>query len=406
MKNQTSRFAPCNRKAIKKKIIFLIPTLSIGGGERVVSELSLNLPNYIKTTFVLFKNEISYPYKGNLICLNLPISNNVFLKTYSFFSALFQLKKIIRKEKADYVISFGNQPNIINILTGGRSLVRVDIFISLLSNDFWGKIYKILVKLFFNKSFQVISVSKAVADDLIKNFGVKKEKIKLIYNPLNIKKIQQLTTEPLENKYKEVFKNPVVINTGRLTKQKSQWHLIRAFKNVKDKIKEAKLVILGKGELETQLKKLIKELNLENDVYFLGWQQNPFKFLAKSRAFVLSSLYEGLPGVILEAMACGLPIISADCKSGPREILAPDTDINHQAQDIEYAENGILTPAFDERFYRAEEPLTRSEKKLSEAMIEILTNKELSDNLIKKSKQRADDFDIKKIIKKWDFLGY
>jgi len=379
-----------------KKIIFLIPTLSIGGGERVVSELSLNLPNYIKTTFVLFKNEVSYPYKGDLICLNLPISNNFFSRIYWFFVGISRFKKTVKKEKPDYVISFSMQADIINVLSNKKSdkktILRIDNFTSAVCKGLEGRIYKIFIKLLFNKSFQIISVSRVAADDLVKNFGIKKEKIKVIYNPLNVEKIQQLMIEPIEDKYQEIFKNPVIINIGRITKQKSQWHLIRAFKNVKDEIKEAKLVILGKGELEPYLKQLIKDLNLENDVHLLGWQENPFKFLAKSKAFVLSSLWEGLPYVILEAMTCGLPIISVDCKSGPREILAPNSDINRAAQDIEYADYGILCPI-------------KNEKKLAQAMIEILTNKKLSDNLIKKSKQRVDHFDIKKIIKKWDFLS-
>ncbi len=380
-----------------KKIIFLIPTLNIGGGERVASEVSLNLPNYIKITFVLFKNEIFYPYKGNLICLNLPISINFLLRIYYFFIGIFRFKKIVKKEKPDYIISFSKQADIINVLSNKKSdkkaILRVDNFMSEVCKGFEGRIYKIFIRFLFNKSFQIISVSQAAVDDLVKNFGIKKEKFKVIYNPLNVKKIQQIMIEPLEDKYKEIFENPVVINIGRLARQKSQKRLIKAFKDVKNEIKNVKLVILGQGCLEQELRQLIKDLNLEKDVYLLTWQENPFKFLAKSKVFVLSSLYEGFGNVIVEAMACSLPIISMDCKAGPREILAPDTDINDQAEDIEYAEYGILTP-----------PL--NEQKLSQAMIEILTNKELSDSLIEKSKQRANDFDTKKIIKDWDFLGY
>jgi len=375
-----------------KKIIFFIPTLNIGGGERIVSELSLNLPDYIERIIVLFKNEISYPYKGKLICLDLPISNNFLLKTYSFFAGLSQLKKILKKEKADYVISFGNQSNIINILAGKKSLIRVEHFIPTI-DDFWERIYGILIKFLFNKSNKIIVVSQKIANNLVENFGVRKEKIKLIYNPIDIKKTQTLANQFIEPKYQEIFKSPVIINIGRITEIKGQWHLIKAFKNVKNKIKETKLVILGKGELEPQLRQLIKDLNLQNDVYLLGWQENPFKFLAKSKLFVLSSLWEALPCSILEAMACGLPVVSVDCKSGPREILAPSTNINQEAKDIECVDYGILTP-----------PL--NEQKLSQAMIEILTNKELSDSLIKRSKQRVKDFDVKKIIKNWEFLGY
>lgn len=379
------------------------------GCGRAVSELVSNLPDCIEKVIVLFKNEISYPHKCRLITLNLSIPNNFFSKIYHHLIGVFRLKKIIKIEKPDYIISFSEHANIINVLSNKKSdqriIIRVGGFTSPFHYGVTGLIYKIIIKLLFNKSFQIISVSKRVADDLIKNFGIKKEKIKVIYNILNIKKIQDLGQQSLEPKYQEIFKNPVIINMGRITELKGQRHLIRAFWEVKNKVKEANLVILGKGDSEKQLKKLIKDLNLENDVYLLGCHKNPFKFLAKSKVFVSSSLWEGLPNVILEAMACGLPIISADCKSGPREILAPDTDVDNQTQDIEYADYGILTPVLDEKFYGAEDPLTKSEKKLSEAIIEVLTNKDLSGSLIKKSKQRAEDFNVKKIIKKWDFLG-
>jgi glycosyltransferase involved in cell wall biosynthesis len=390
-----------------KKIIFLIPTLGVGGGERVVSELSLNLPDSIEKAIVLFKNEVSYPYKGRIISLNLSFSKNPLLKIYYFLTGLFRLKKIIQEENPDYIISLGKLPNFMNILASKKALVRADNFMSAsTSSDFGGRIYGIVIKLFFNKSLKVISVSKRSAKDLVENFGIEEKKIKVIYNPLNVKEIQHLTLEPLEVEYQEIFKKAVIITVGRLMKQKSQWYLIRAFKGVKDKVPEAQLVILGTGKLESELKHITRDLGLERDIHFLSWQQNPFKFLARARAFVLSSLWEGLPYVLLEAMACGLPIISADCKSGPREILAPETNITDKAKDIEYAEYGILTPPFSGKKHKATEPLERSEETLKEAMIKILIDEKLANNLARKSKQRIEDFDIKNIIKEWQFLEH
>lgn len=383
-----------------KKVIFFLPILTMGGGERVASELSLNLPDSIERVIVLFKKLISYPYKGRLICLNVPISNPFFMRIYYFFIAFSRFKKIVNKEKPDYVISFGTPANIINILSNKKTIIRVDNFLSSSSNI----IYKVLVKLFFNRASQIVCVSRASAEDLVKNFGIKENKIRVIYNPLNLEKIQELSAEPLESKYQEIFGKPVVINMGRMSKQKSQWYLIRAFREVKNIIKEAQLVILGDGELQPELKKMVKDLGIENDVHFLGWQTNPFKFLARSKVFVLSSLWEGLPYVVLEAMACGLPIVSADCKSGPREILAPETGINQEAKDAEYAEYGILTPAFDGRKYGIGVPLTKSEIILGHTIVELLTNKKMADDLVNKSRKRSEDFDIKNIVEEWDFL--
>jgi len=376
-----------------KKIIFLIPTLSIGGGERVVSELSLNLPKSIDRIIVLFQKEISYPYNGNVISLNVSLSSrNLFLKIYHYFLGLLRFRKIVKIEKPDYVISFGHVANIINILSRAKSIVRVDNFYSSSCYGFGGGIYKTLIKMLFNKADMIVSVSKESAQDLIKNFGLKKEKIKVIYNPLNVKEIEKLSKEPLEKKYQEIFKKPVIINMGRMSKQKGQRHLIKVFKEVKKTIKEARLVILGSGELQPELNKIVKDLGIENDVYLLGWQSNPFKFLAKSKMFVLSSLWEGLPYVLLEAMACGLPIVSYDCKSGPREILAPDTNFNFQTKNIEYAEYGILVKE-------------ENEELLGRAVVKVLLDKNLLSQLKEKSKKRAEDFNVKNIVKEWDFLN-
>jgi N-acetylgalactosamine-N,N'-diacetylbacillosaminyl-diphospho-undecaprenol 4-alpha-N-acetylgalactosaminyltransferase len=139
------------------------------------------------------------------------------------------------------------------------------------------------------------------------------------------------------------------------------------------------------------LEKLIRELNLENDVHLMGWQDNPFRFLANSRLFILSSLREAFPTVILEAMACGIPVVSVDCKGGLREILTPNNG----------SEYGILTPPLDKQFYNSKDPLTKSEKSLSGAIIKVCENRRLKDSLSQKSKERAKDFEPKKIVKQW-----
>ena len=387
---------------VKKKIIFLIPTLSQGGGERVVSELSLNLPDSIERIIVLFDKQISYPYKGKLICLNIPISNILPIRILYFFIALFRFKKIIKRERPDYTISFIRPANIINILSSRKAVIRVDSFLSSTS----GLIYKIFAKLFYNKASKIVCISKASAKDLVDNFRVEKKKIKTIYNPLNIKMVQNLALEPLESEYKKIFTKPVIISIGRLTKEKNHLCLIKIFARVREVVNEAQLVILGTGELESKLKGVIEDLGLENNAHLLGWQNNPFKFLAKSRVFVLASLREGLPYGILEAMACGLPIISTDCKSGPREILAPDTDVTKEAKDIEYAAYGILTPPFNGRKYKENGFLEGTGEILKKAMVKVLVDKELANNLAKKSRQRIEDFDIKNIIKEWEFLNH
>ena len=376
----------------KKKLLFFIPTLAQGGGERVVSELSLHTPETIERKIVLFENKVAYPYKGELINLEVPISLNFFLRGLYFFIRLFKFRKILAKERPDFVVSFGAGANMINLLLNSqKAIVRVDNFFSKNNAGFWRGVYSIFIKLFFNRAQRIIVVSHVAAEDLVKNFNVRREKIKVIYNPVDVQKIQKLSREPLGAQYREVFRNLVVITMGRFTKQKGQWHLIEAFKKFKEIVPGAQLVILGEGELRESFQKLAKNSGMADCVHFLGWQKNPFPFLRASKLFVLPSLWEGLPTVLLEAMACGLPVISADCKSGPREILAPKTDINKTATEVEIGEYGMLVPPEDE-------------KALIDAMARLCKDVSLCLALKGKSAQRAQDFDAQKLIKDWAFL--
>ena len=149
--------------------------------------------------------------------------------------------------------------------------------------------------------------------------------------------------------------------------------------------------MIGDGYLREKLEEKVRKENLENKIIFLGRQKDVFKFLAKSSCFVLSSDYEGFPNVLIEALACNLPIISTDCISGPREILAPNSDFTKQTKFIEIAEYGILAPIGDV-------------DKLAEAMRIIYEDEDLRKEYSKKAKFRAKDFDVRKIIKEWEIV--
>ncbi|MCK9455650.1 glycosyltransferase, partial [Sulfurimonas sp.] len=175
------------------------------------------------------------------------------------------------------------------------------------------------------------------------------------------------------------------ITVGRVDSGKNHKLLVEAIKDI-----DAKLYIVGDGELRSALEEQIRELNLKDKVVLLGRQSNPYKYLAKADCFVFSSLYEGFPNVLIEALACGLPVISGDCQSGPREILAPESDVKIQLKDeVEFAEYGILVPL-------------NSVEKLKEAMNKIMTSEDLRNRYKEKAQQRARGFDVKKIIKQYE----
>ena len=392
---------------MKKNVAILIPHLRDGGAERLVSNLSFSLSEekYEKYIVLFDVREIDYPYQGNLINLNTKAINNTLGKVYNVIKRIYRLKKVKKKYNIQITLSFLETANIINIFAQAEDKVIISIrnFKSKSLKGFYGKLYKFIMKLFYNNRVdKIIAVSEEVKKDLIINFGIKKDKIKVIYNFYDLEKIQNLAKEEIEEKYKRIFNNPVIINVGRLTKQKGQWHLIRAFKKVKEKITNIRLVILGQGELDGYLKKIVEELNLNKDVYFLGFLKNPFKFISKSTMFVFPSLFEGFPNALVEAMACGIPVISSDCKSGPREILAPKTDLKIETVTIEYAKYGILIPVCDDNYYNARFPLTTEEMVLAKSIIDLHSSKELLKNYAYKAKERVKDFDKDKIILQYE----
>ena len=157
--------------------------------------------------------------------------------------------------------------------------------------------------------------------------------------------------------------------------------------------------------LESYLKELSNDFNISKDVYFLGFQKNPFKYISRSKVFVLSSFHEGFPNALAEAMACGIPVLSTDCLSGPREILAPK---EFDVQNIDYKINknrfGVLLPVCDGNIYEASNSITNEEQQMADAIIRILRDNELWGFFSNQSLKRIQDFDINNIINEWESI--
>lgn len=389
-----------------KNIAIIISSLKGGGAERVVSNITMNLPkDKYKIYLILFdSSSIAYPYTGELIDIDIKANNNPFMKTINFIRRYFRIKKIKRKYKIDTSISFLGGPNLLNILTKNKDKVVVSVrgYMSKQSKGIYTWIGKRLMKKTYNNADMVVAVSNLIKNDLITNYNINENKVLTIYNPYDLEKISNLSQDPIEDEYNSIFKGKVVITVGRLNHLKGHWHLIRAFKKISDYDENIKLVILGEGELRKYLQGLIDNLNLNNNVYLLGFKNNPYKYIKKSSIFVLPSLSEGFPNALAEAMACGIPVISSDCKSGPREILAPGTDIEFQCTEKEYAQHGILIPVCDGKHYNCEDQLAKEESIMSDAILELLNDEELYERYSVESIKRVKNFEIDTIIKEWE----
>jgi len=167
----------------------------------------------------------------------------------------------------------------------------------------------------------VIAVSDGVADELERVSRTPRERIRRIYNPVVTPEFLARMEEQVDHPWLAADQPPVILGVGSFKIQKDFITLVRAFKRVRA-VRPARLVILGKGPQRAIIKNIVKEQGLAADVHLPGYVANPLAWMSKASVFVLSSLWEGLPGVLIEAMACGCPVVSTDCPSGPREILS------------------------------------------------------------------------------------
>ena len=375
------------KKYKKKNIMILIYHLRNGGAERVASNLCDELAKKYNVVLVTCEEPTNHDYPCSVPRI---FVDEMRAKYFKLFDTVNQIKNIKKKYHITHTISFTAQMNYLNVMSRVRdkTIISVRNYISLAENDNTPKnIY--MNKLSIKYADKITVVSKVLGNDLINNFGAKESKIYPIYNFVDKEKIDKFLKEKDNIK---LSKN-TIITVGRLNNQKGHINLIRSFKYVVDEIRGTKLIILGQGPLEDKIKSEIKKLHLEKNVKLIGYQKNPYLYMKNSSLFVLSSFYEGMPNVVLEAMYTGLPVISTDCKSGPREILAPNSDLNNEIDNMSLEEYGVLVPVLNNKKY---------ERIMGDAIIELLKDSKLRDNYSKKSKKRIKDFSKEKMMEDWN----
>lgn len=365
----------------KKKILFVIPSLAGGGAERVLVHLLRHLDrNRFNPSVVVFSSKNDYQEE---IHENVNIILLEKRKRTSFFGIIKSLSKIIKKESPFIICSFLTYANYLSVLEKSLSGSKARLFLTEhanlsvdLKHENFQLIKKIMIRTLYPKADWIITVSNGVKKDIVSNFGIPEEKCRVIYNPVDIDRIQALAMEEVSHIwFKEEM--PVLTACGRLTIQKNYPMLLRSIKAVSTEI-AVRVIVLGEGEKRTELEAYAKKLGIHNNVAFLGFQKNPFKFMANSDLFVSSSLWEGFSNVLIEAMTCGIPVISTNCPSGPNEI------ITHEA-------NGLLVPVNDKNA-------------MAEAILRLLKDEPLRKNLAEAGRKRAEDFRVEKIVKKYEAL--
>ena len=187
------------------------------------------------------------------------------------------------------------------------------------ANSHRGRWIALFLRCAYLQGDSVVAVSNGVAHDLA-SIGLERDRIQVVYNPIDITHVTNLSKEPLHHPWYLENSRPLIVAAGRLTQQKNYPLLLRAFALVRAN-RPVRLVILGEGETRGEIETLARELGLGDDVAMPGFVDNPFSWMRRSSLYVLPSAWEGFGNVLVEAMACGAPVVSTDCPSGPAEIL-------------------------------------------------------------------------------------
>lgn len=261
-----------------------------------------------------------------------PLVNQISFDSSRFnpLKNVFCLANYLKAEKPDILFSSIHFNNIVAacalILSGVKSKL-ITRQANTLQHQLKGYPFAIgalmypLIRLAYSKSHLVIGPSKGMLSDLKGFMKVADRKIATIYNPTVTSDIFEKAQQPTHHPWFDRKTAPIILGAGRLKPQKDFVTLIHAFAEVKKTLKDAKLVILGEGPQRQKLEKLATELGVKEDVDLVGFTENPYAFIAMADVFALSSTYEGLPNILIEALALGKKIVATNCHNGPAEIL-------------------------------------------------------------------------------------
>lgn len=375
----------------KQKIAVLINSLEGGGAERVASNVLLELSDKFDFFLVLIKNVVVYeiPENQKIHILDHNEGKSHIKKILKLPALTRKYRKFLEDHDISISLSFMNRANFINGLLKkgnwkGKAIVSEQIASSMEypGNTFKGKIGQYLIKKLYKEVDLMLATSEGIKYELTQKFKINSP-CTVVHNPVNVDFINKKIQEGTQTK-SDTF---TFINVGRFQPQKNHTLLIEAFGKLKDL--DCQLLLLGDGYLRPEIEKQIQRLGIEHKVKLLGFINNPYQYLEKADCFVLSSLWEGFPNVVLEALACGLPIISTDCPTGPAEILSSGPiDFSEKREPYIQTAYGYLVQS-------------DTVDLLAKAMIDTFNNQDHLASVKALSLARAKDYNVTKVIKQY-----
>jgi glycosyltransferase involved in cell wall biosynthesis len=353
----------------KKKILFYYSIFMNGGIERVFVNLLNNL-NLEKYELILLNanNKSTFKLREEV--------KNINLDKARAREGVWAAMKVMKEEKADILVAGGCINNITILLAKKLFRLKAKTIFSLHAID-RTNIRKKLIRWFYPMADIVVGINRGSIEltKKISEVKLKEEKVEIIGNPVVDEKMIEMAKEDVNHKWLD-GKHKVFTTIGRLSWEKTQDIMIKALNEVSDK--EVKLLIIGEGPDEEKHRELVKELGLEERVDFIGHKTNPFKYISRCDGFLLSSKTEGFGMVLVEAMACRLPVISTKAMPNPEDVIMD-------------GETGLLCEVGDY-------------KGMAKHMETILEDKELREKLVENSQKTVEKYSVKNSVKKYENL--
>lgn len=357
-----------NNKKTEKTVMIMVANLGMGGQEKMAILLAETLSAFCNVIFVVFSdwNGAKYEAPKNVeyVNIDIPTRDGAYNKTINVVRRMKLIHMIKQQKNIDICVSFGESSNLINCLTGNRKSRIASIRQSRI-------VYNgptIIDRITMRNSQKIVFNSYGQQAEYRRYFSKYSDKMQVIYNAVDTDSILKLSHMDIDidiNKW-------TLVSMGRLVKGKHFANLINSIEIVKKAFPDIRLLIIGEGEEKETLEEQITAKHLEGTVYLLGAKNNPYAYISKARCFVYASSSEGFPNAVLEAVACGVPVISTDCKFGPREILSDDKEYG-KISGYHIMEYGILTASINDSAANKE----KIEETVADAIIYLLNNPDL-----------------------------
>ncbi len=381
------------KEIYRKNLLLMVPLLHQGGFERICAMTAHMLKDICNVTIAVYSTKnMFYDVSGiELIDLNLGSRPGIVGKVLNVLKRRKAVRKLKREKNIHITYSFGMTANLVNSL----SKVKDEVWLGIRS---YGDLEnKRDMKLFCKKADKVICCAKVIEDELRADYHPKATET--IYNPCDTEKIRRLAEEDVAEEHKAFFAEgvPVIVSVGREDDVKGYWHLIKSFALVKKEIPNTKLMIVGDGTF-TEYKKLAEDLRVADSVLFTGVQKNPFAYLKKASLFIMTSVMEGFPNALVEAMAVGVPVMSVNCKTGPAEILLENYESATDNQQVYHGEYGVLLPVINPIKNLETEEIEKAEEIMAREAVHILQDISMQNEMQQAAMRRSEIFTVEKYL--------